>query len=163
MIAAIRTLTLLLLFVAFGQPSRLAWAAALPFVDGSYESIRKAHRGQPFALIFWSVECGPCVKELSVLAHALQQHPAMQLVLISTDEAVCRAKVDAMLAQEGLGGVESWMFGDGDSSRLRSQVDPRWYGELPRSYFYDAHHRRTALSGPITPEYLEAWLKKRRL
>lgn len=162
MTALFRTFRLLFILGALGVATGTAWAVTRPFADGSYESIRKAHQGQPFALVFWSVDCSPCVKELSLLAAALKQHPQMKLVLVSTDESAYRARVEEMLVKHGLEHVESWMFGDDDSSRLRYQVDPRWYGELPRSYFYDAQHNRTALTGAMTAEHLDSWLKTAR-
>lgn len=135
-----------------------AAAASRPFKAGSYDAILAAHKERPFVLVFWSVDCAPCVKELDILKNALEKHPAMSLVLVSTDEASLRSRVDEILVRHGLDRIESWMFGDESSRRLRGEVDESWFGELPRSYFYDARHRRVPLSGGITNEHLEAWV-----
>ena len=37
----------------------------------------------------------------------------------------------------GLGKVEQWVFADPMPERLRFEIDRRWYGELPRTHFYD--------------------------
>lgn len=136
-----------------------ASAAVLPFTSSSYDAIRTAHRGSPFLLVLWSVDCPPCVKELGILADALKKHPAMKLVLVSTDELANRPKVEELLTLYGLHQTESWIFGDGEARRLRQRIDANWYGELPRSYFHDAKHRRVSLRAGITADHLDAWLK----
>jgi hypothetical protein len=35
-------------------------------------------------------------------------------------------------------------------------IDPHWYGEIPRTYFFDKAHSRVGISGLITEkEYLK--------
>lgn len=158
-IAFFRRLLPLAISATVGVPVGVASADALPFTTDSFESISRVNRGQPFALVFWSVDCAPCIKELSTLAVALRQHPKMKLVLVSTDEEEARPRVDQMLARHRLDRVESWIFANADSRRLRYQVDPNWYGELPRSYLYDTQQRRVPLIGAITAERLDTWLR----
>ncbi len=139
-----------------------AWAAPLPFTDGSFGTIVRAHQGKPFVLVFWSVDCPPCIKELGTLTMALKRHPDMALVLVSTDDTAARPRIEEILNKHGLQQVESWIFADSQTRRLRDQVDANWYGELPRSYLFDAQHRRVPLSGEISAEQLEAWLQSNR-
>jgi hypothetical protein len=54
--------------------------------------------------------------------------------------------------------VESWIFANDNHQQLRYAVDPRWYGELPRGYFYAADGSRRAHSGGLTRPQIEAWL-----
>jgi hypothetical protein len=35
------------------------------------------------------------------------------------------------------------------------EIDPKWYGELPRTYFLDAAHQRTGVSGVLSKEDYE--------
>ena len=49
---------------------------------------------------------------------------------------------------------------EADEDKLRYSIDPTWYGELPRTYFYDADHQITPLSGKISNSFLDTWLKK---
>ena len=44
--------------------------------------------------------------------------------------------------------------------RLRFAIDPRWHGELPRTYLYDRAHVVQAVSGVIPPEQLTKWVKE---
>ena len=43
-------------------------------------------------------------------------------------------------------------------AKLRYGIDPSWFGELPRSYFYDAAHNRLPHSGALNEDHIEAWL-----
>ena len=129
-----------------------------PFVAGSLKDIKDAQAGKPFLLMFWSLDCASCMKEMDALAHAVKKHPGLNLVMISTDEDSYGEQVQAMLAKHKLAGVESWIFSGTYAQRLRYEVDPAWFGELPRSYFYDAAHNRLPHSGALTEEHIEAWL-----
>lgn len=128
------------------------------FEPGSLEHILQARQERPFVLVLWSLGCAPCLNELKVLAAELRQHPDTDLVLVSTDAPAARQRVERTLAQQGLEGrVESWIFADVSEHRLRHDIDPAWYGELPRAYFYDANHRRQASSGGLTPAHFQGW------
>ena len=63
-----------------------------------------------------------------------------------------------VLGSYELGSAETWNFGDAGVDRLRHAIDPRWYGEMPRSYLYDASGRRIGISGALTPDLLQDWL-----
>ena len=55
---------------------------------------------------------------------------------------------------------EQYQYAELDEDRSRYSIDPNWYGELPRTYFYDATHQISPLSGKISNSFLNAWLKK---
>ncbi|WP_051331917.1 TlpA family protein disulfide reductase [Methylocaldum szegediense] len=125
---------------------------------GSLAEILKARQGKPFILMFWSLDCASCMKDLDALAASVKKYPKLDLVMVSTDDAEFAGEVSEMLAKHKLGQVESWIFSDSNAQRLRYEVDPSWYGELPRSYFYDASHNRLPVSGAITTEHIDAWV-----
>lgn len=126
------------------------------FVSGRLAEIEQARSGRSFVLILWSLDCPPCLHELGFLAIYLDKYPETNIVLVSTDDASMRPQVDAMLAKHRLSSrVESWVFAEASAQHLRYQVDPNWYGEMPRSYFYDAAHHRSALSGAVTEMHFD--------
>ena len=127
------------------------------FERGSYAAILEAHREAPLLLVFWSIDCPPCREELAMLGGVLRRHPELPLVLVSTDEPAMAAQVAAAAAEGGVGGVESWIFADGQAQRLRFEVDRGWYGELPRSYLFDAAHRRRGVTGRLSEGQVESW------
>lgn len=127
------------------------------FVPGSLSQILAARQGKPLVLVLWSTDCSACVSELSVLARSVQEHPGMDLVFVATDDAARADEAQRMLSRHGLGDRESWIFADKNPQRLRYEIDPRWYGELPRSYFYDHTHRRVPVSGKLQQRHLKRW------
>lgn len=108
-------------------------------------------------VVLWSMECPPCMRELEFLGGIRQQYDDLDFVLVSTDDISIRHDIQKMLGIHGLEGIESWVFAEANTKRLRYQIDRAWYGELPRTYFYDAEHNRTGLSGALTLQHLEAW------
>lgn len=128
------------------------------FSKGSLQRIVGARSGEPFLLVLWSVDCPPCMKEMGHLKSLRDRFDKRGLVLVSTDGLANREAVKERLAHFGLDNFDNWVFADDFPERLRYQIDPNWFGELPRSYFYDAEHQRVGSSGALTPEALRKWL-----
>lgn len=137
----------------------LAQADVRPFESGSLEKIRAARAGRPFILSFWSLECAHCPKELRALGELVRRHPALDVVLVSTDTPADAAALAEFAGQSGLGRAEQWVFA-GDAQRLRYEIDRRWWGELPRTYLHDAAHRSEGVSGVIPAGTLAKWAKE---
>lgn len=136
-----------------------ATAELRTFTENSLDDIERAHTGKPFLLHLWSLDCASCLKEMRLLSGWLQEHPEVRLVMLSTDGPQMAREVERMLRGNGLDQTEGWLFAEANAPQLRYAIDPRWYGEMPRTYFYDAAHRRTAKSGALTIQHLEAWLR----
>jgi thiol-disulfide isomerase/thioredoxin len=147
--------TLLLLALLAGVAAQAA--GPKPFVAGSMQQIRAAHAGRPFVLTLWSLTCSHCQEELTQLGNLQRRHPELNVVLVSTDTPDDAAVLTATLARHELASAEAWVYADGYSERLRFEIDPRWGGELPRTYFFDRAHAVTARSGALAPAELERW------
>lgn len=145
--------------LSFWMGSYAAQLEPRPFVPGSLSKILAARQGRPFLLILWSLDCPPCRRELDLLAKTRREHPRLDLVLIATDNIASAKEVHAILIKHGLGNIESWIFASPHAQRLRYEIDPKWYGELPRGYFYDHAHDRIGISGALKAEHLKAWLE----
>ncbi len=144
------------LLALLGAPAG-ASTAFRPLRGGSFASLVATRRDQPFLLILWSITCGPCRDEFALLREMRARHPGLPLVLISTDDVSDELVATRALQDFAMADEESWIFAD-DAQKLRYEIDPDWYGELPRAYFYDAGHRRAGVSGSLTREQIEAWL-----
>jgi hypothetical protein len=131
-----------------------------PFRSGSFTQLVAARPGQPFLLVLWSVTCAPCRQEFELLRDLRQAHPKMALVLVSTDDIGDRKMAAEVLSLYALEHEESWMFAEGNAAKLRYEIDPDWYGEMPRAYFYDADHGREAVSGSLDRARIESWMGK---
>lgn len=129
-----------------------------PFTAESLAKIEAQHAGQPFVLVLWSMHCAPCFAELEMLGTELRRQPDLPVVLVSTDEASMRADVLELLADYGLEKVPTWQFAEDIPEKLRFVIDQNWYGELPRSYYYDENHQRSGHSGTLSQKQLSTWL-----
>lgn len=131
-----------------------------PFVGGSFKEITAARQGRPFILGMWSLTCTHCRAELALLSSLLKKYPDLDLVLVATDTPEEGEAISTRLRQSGLGGAQAWVFADPFVERLRFEIDPKWHGELPRTYLYDPSHKALAFSGKPDPQQLAQWLKK---
>ena len=129
-----------------------------PFLAETFTELKDEREGQGFLLALWSVDCPPCMAELSMLGELLEEHPDLPLVLVSTDQIDQRADAEDFLIEYGLEGITSWMFADPFAERLRFTIDPQWFGELPRSYYFDAQHQPEAHSGILSETQARTWL-----
>lgn len=135
-----------------------------PFVRGSHQKIISARAGKPFVIAFWSLACTNCRDDLALFGKLAKKYRNLDLVLVATDspeqkQEIARTLQQYRLGRAGLGRIESWVFADSYTERLRFEVDPQWYGELPRTYFFDADGRSTAVSGKINHGQFEHWIK----
>lgn len=130
------------------------------FLPGSYEAILKRYQNQPFLLVLWSLGCPPCFHELAMLGKLKENHPEFNLVLVSTDSPADRKELLSVIDGKGVASADIWVFSEANSPRLRYEVDRIWYGELPRSYFFDGQQNRRALSGVLDQKVVELWLQK---
>lgn len=130
------------------------------FQAGSYEIILKRYLGRPFLMVLWSLDCPPCFHELTMLGKLIEKYSEFELVLISTDSPGDRKELLSVINDIGIASADIWVFSQANSSRLRFEVDKVWYGELPRSYFFDGQHNRRSISGILEKNVVEAWIKK---
>lgn len=139
-------------------PPVLLAAEVRPFVSGSMAAITARQADEPLIVSFWSIDCPPCYKELDLWRALSRRYPALDLVLVSTDAPAAGAEVNRVLRQRGVAHLESWQFAISEVQRLRYEIDRRWYGELPRSYFFSPDGDVSAVSGVIDDEQVDAWL-----
>jgi thiol-disulfide isomerase/thioredoxin len=119
------------------------------FTRGSYDEVVNQYQNQPLVMVLWSIDCPPCYKELEMLARE-QKQQAFNLVLISTDGADASIEVATVLKKYKLQNIDTWLFEEYSAQHLRYEIDPLWYGELPRSYLFNREHQRQAVSGVLS-------------
>lgn len=132
-----------------------------PFGRGSLAEIEAARGARPFVLTLWSLTCSHCAEELTLLARLAARYPDVNVVLVSTDGPDAADAIDATVLHHGLDRAESWVFAD-FAERLRYEIDPRWYGELPRTYLYRPGEERRTLVGRVNAQRLESWFAQSR-
>lgn len=130
------------------------------FNSQSRVQIEQSNQGMAFVMAFWSVDCPYCIEEMQALGNLLRKHPQVKLITVCTDVMGRAADINKFLDQAHLPAHERWQFAEADEDRLRYNVDKNWGGELPRTYFYDAKHQVSALSGRPQNAWLADWFMK---
>lgn len=120
------------------------------FDIGSFEQIVVDKNKQDHLVILWSFDCPPCITELEKISELHQQFPDYQLTLINTDAVDEQVRVKKILQQFNLAELDNWGFANSDEEKLRYDIDPRWYGDLPRSYFFPLQGKIKRLRGALT-------------
>lgn len=137
-----------------------AAAEPMPFKATSLAAIQAKYAGRPFILSLWSAnDCAHCITELTLFGKLLKSRPQLPLVLVATDGVEHATLAHQIQKRHGLARVDSWMFDDPIPERLRQAVDPGWYGDIPRTYLYNARHERETIVGVIREDTLKRWLK----
>lgn len=134
-----------------------------PFAGDSLPVIKQQFAGRPFILTLWSLSCHHCVKELRTLGKLARGGRKLPLVIVSTDTPADAPEIHAALKRFGLDRLDTWVFADAVPERLHHAIDPAWRGELPRSYLFDAAHRREVHSGLLGGRHLGDWLQRHRV
>ena len=132
-----------------------SWAAPgmRAFDQDSLKRIVAEQKGKPFVLVVWSLDCSFCQASLDNLAAERRRRKDLRVVTLSTDSF---GDEEAMAASakrlQSLGFADhAWAFGDAPAEALRYALDPKWHGEKPRSYWFNAKGEKTPYSGLVTP------------
>lgn len=152
----------LMLVLSLALFSNISYAAQplKIFHQDSLDEIKNELKDQPFILLLWSIDCPPCLKELGNIQNLVNQLAPLEIVFISIDGLDHSNEINKTLKEFQLEDGNHWVFSNAMPERLRSAIDPNWYGELPRSYFYNEYHESIAHSGILSAKNLQQWVKK---
>jgi hypothetical protein len=145
----------LALAAAVAMGSAIAAERVHVFNADSFRQIVAAHKGTPFVIVVWSLDCDYCKPSFKALAEAQRRHK-LAVVTIATDRADDPEAVRAIVRKIGETGLsdETWASGDMPVEQLRYVIDPKWRGEMPRSYWGDQRGIVASHSGVITKELI---------
>ncbi|TXK96401.1 hypothetical protein BMR07_07340 [Methylococcaceae bacterium CS1] len=122
------------------------------FNKGSYSNILNHYKEQPLLLVLWSVTCTACLSEMELIHKLHQQRPELNLIMLAVDGPEFHQEMGQIIKQNKLEEIEHWGFAEDNSPVLRYLIDSRWYGELPRSYFFDSQHNKVGISGVLSEQ-----------
>ena len=104
----------------------------------------------PTIVALWSSECTHCKKNLLLFGRMARDLPGLRLVTVAT-EPLSNAQAGP-LDQFGVTGPR-YAYGPEMPEALAHALDPQWYGELPRTLFFDGRSGRIAVSGVVDEAY----------
>lgn len=131
-----------------------------PFTLGSLGDVLAAREGRPFIIVMWSLDCQYCPTELKTLSKLKHSYPGLDVVLVATDTIGDAPQLASRAESYGMGQAEQWVFAEDVPEGLRLEIDSRWYGEVPRTYFYDRKHQREVRTGLVSKDFFEQWLAR---
>lgn len=153
-------IALVTVFCLSGAVSTASETVYKPFIKGSFEQIQQQNKDRPYIVAFWSVTCSYCMKELALFGQLMKQYPQVKLITITTDPFLEDDSVKRLLASKNLTGTETWVFADNFAERLYFDINPRWRGELPLTYFFDKKNVMVKHMGVVKEDDLVEWLKE---
>jgi thiol-disulfide isomerase/thioredoxin len=149
-----------LLFSMLALTSHAEEVTLKPFISGGYQQLLSSNSDKPFMLVIWSITCSSCLKDMALLSKMHKENPKINMVMLATDDASESEQIQKILVKNELTGLENWLFADENPQKLRYEIDPKWYGELPRTYFLNKNHEREGVSGVLSQQDYEAMFKK---
>ncbi len=149
-----------LAFIFFNIFAVSAQATPSAFVSGSYQQILVSNANRPFMLVVWSINCSSCLKDMALLSSIHKSKPELKMVMLAADELSAAEQIQQILEKNQLSDIENWVYAEENTQKLQFEIDPKWYGELPRTYFFDKGHQRTGVSGVLSKEDYDAMFAK---
>lgn len=126
------------------------------FGPNSFKKIMAKHAGKPYVIVVWGLECTYCDSSFAALAEA-QRAQKFPVVTIATDPAHdphARQLILKKLHASGLAS-QTWAFGGAPAEQLRYAIDPKWFGEMPRTYWINAQGEKRAYSGELSKSVID--------
>lgn len=137
--------SILLFHILFGSVVYASESNSIKtFNSSDYSNIIKSREKTPFIMLFWSIECSPCLKEMHNISK-LSKKERDQFIFIATDGHEMKQEISNVLSTLDLEKENNWVFNSNSSEAIISTIDKRWYGETPRSYYFDKNKKRSQL------------------
>jgi len=132
-----------------------------PFSQDAFTALKQQKLGVRWLMVVWSLDCPACFKELKLIQTLQKANPnkRFEVIYINADDSnEVEFERKQVLAVYGMQNVENFYFVDGQADKSRYQIDPNWYGELPRSYFVDEQGVFHGKSGLLDEVLISKWL-----
>ena len=151
----------LLLVLMLAQPAWSGPADLRDFDARTWSELRARQAGKPFILALWSIHCEPCARDMPVWKSLTARHPDVDVILVATDPPSEHARVREFLRRFDPGRARRYAFADDMEERVRFAIDPRWRGELPRTYLIAGDGTMEGLSGAVDAARMDRWARGR--
>ena len=130
------------------------------FKSGSYRQILANNAHYPIMLVVWSIDCPSCLKDMELLSRIHKNKPELNIIMLAADDLSAADQIQRIVYKNRLSDIDHWVFADENPQKLRFEIDPKWYGEIPRTYFFFKIHQRKGISGILSKEDYDAMFAK---
>ena len=157
-----RKLSIALVLCAFLASARTdanpspAQTPSAPFITPAQLKVTLAsHKGRVLVLHLWATWCGPCLKELPLIAKLAREASSqgVDFLPVSLDDPTARsaALVGRVLAAKTGDPLWSPILKADRAEDFVADLDPSWEGEIPAFFSYDRDgHLRHSFVGNIS-------------
>jgi thiol-disulfide isomerase/thioredoxin len=136
-----------------------SFAESIAFDKAQLTTVKAQNMGKQWLMLLWSVDCPPCFKELAIIQKLQRQHDDLAVVIINTDaNDEINGERKEIIEKFELNDFSNFHFVDGEGDQSRFFIDTNWYGELPRSYFFESNGKSHGKSGLVNKSLLTQWL-----
>jgi thiol-disulfide isomerase/thioredoxin len=150
---------LLILLIPILFTTHYVYASSIVLNQEQLVGIKKQNMGKKWLMLLWSVDCPPCFKELGMIQKLKQKQANLNVVLINTDASEeTRLRRREIINKFQLMDLPNFHFAADQGAQSRFIIDPNWYGELPRSYFFESNGQSYGKSGVFDESLLVNWL-----
>ena len=160
-----RSISVIALICALGSMAAVAGATGIRVTPADAPVIKQAiagERGHVVVVNFWATWCGPCVAEFPALVKLQREYKSRGLVVFAVSADSLRdvnSKVKPFLAKQGAE-FPQFVQNASDPDDMINAFDPKWQGDLPRTFVYAKDGRLVAeLSGEQTEKSFAAAVK----
>jgi thiol-disulfide isomerase/thioredoxin len=110
-----------------------------------------SHR-QPTIVALWSSDCNYCKKNLTLLSRLAKRNKQLRLITVAAEPET--AQLLPILNPYGLTGPR-YAYGTDNPEAIAYAIDPKWGGELPRTFLFDGHGGKEVIAGVIATGTVE--------
>jgi thiol-disulfide isomerase/thioredoxin len=107
---------------------------------------------QPTVIALWSSDCNYCKKNLKLLSGLAKKNRKLQLITVAAERE--SAQLSPMVASYGLAGSR-YAYGADNPDAIAYAIDPKWGGELPRTFVFDGRGGKVIVAGVISSSNVE--------
>jgi hypothetical protein len=144
-----RILPLVFLFVA----APLAAADFMPLDRQAAQKLLspESHR-QATIVALWSSDCNYCKKNLKLLSSLAKRNQKLRVITIAAEHD--SPLLWPMLKPYALSGPR-YAYGADNPEAIAYAIDPKWGGELPRTFLFDGRGGKQTVAGVISIDSVE--------
>lgn len=125
---------------------------------GEWKALLKSSDNKPMVVHLWGFTCAPCLDELPRWGEFVAQFPNLKTIFIQVDDVPPELSIQT-LTDARLELADNRTSVTIFDEYMRSEIDPRWRGELPLTLLISPNGEIKRLRGTVDFKVIRQWLK----